>query len=475
MGKSIVKNSIYNVLYKMLNVLFPLVSIVIVSRALLPGGIGKVSTAQNIVTYFTFVACLGLPNYGTREIAKNKTHSSKIFTELFVLNFISSIMCSVAYYTMIFVNDRYHSEYKLYVVSGLAVVLNIFNVDWLYQGKEEYKYIALRSLIVKLFMLLAIFLFVHSPSDYVKYSFIYCMAIAGNYLFNIYNLKRMGIGFVVKDINISKHLRAVFVLFASSIAVELYSLLDITMLSFMCSEEVVGYYSNAMKLVKVAISVITAISGVLLPRLSWYMKNGDKKKASNLVNNVYKIMFFLSLPCLLGMYILSDKIVVVLFGDAFVGAVSCVKILVFLFMAIPFSNLFGIQVLIASGKESKVFICTAIGAIVNIMLNLLLIKIWNQNGAAVASVVSEMIVMLVMYLFSKRVIDFQTEFRFIGKCIVSAIIMSIIVVVFKENLHNYYIILGSAIIVGAIVYLLANYILKNEVIMTARNWMRNRK
>lgn len=471
MGKSLFANSIYNVLYKMLNVLFPLISTVIVSRALLPEGVGKVSAAQNIVTYFTFAACLGLPNYGTREIAKNKEDTSKVFTELFALNFCSTFLCAMAYYIMISVVSRYFIEYKLYAVAGLTIVFNVFNVDWLYQGKEEYKYIAFRSLVVKIVMMIFIVLFVKDESDYITYALIYCLALAGNYLFNILNLKRMNVKFVYSELKIYRHLSSVMILFLSTVAVELYSLLDVTMLAVMCSDEIVGYYSNSMKLIKVAISVITAISGVLLPRLSRYLGNGDTVTASKLVKNVLNVMFFFSFPCMIGMFMLSEEIVVVLFGIEFLPSAICVKLLSLLFMAIPISNLFGVQVLIAYGEEKKVLIGTMLGAITNIMLNVLLIQYFNQNGAAVASVISEILVAVVMIVFSKNIIEISLNMKAILKCLVSGGCMSAFIA--GASIYKSYspIWLFSVIAISGILYLIINVLIQNEIFSMVRKKM----
>lgn len=461
--KSIVKNSIYNIIYKVLNVLFPLISTVIISRTLSPSGVGKVSTAQNFVTYFTFLACLGLPNYGTREIAKNEENLSKTFCELFILNFISTMFCIACYYIMISSFPFFGSEKKLYIISGIAIILNIFNVDWFYQGKEEFKYIAIRSTIVKILMLLAVVFFIREKSDYMKYAFIYCLAIAGNYILNVINLNKYNIKLESKNLNLCRHLKPVFVLFASSIAVELYSLLDVTMLSVQCDENIVGYYSNSMKLVKVAISVITAIGGVLLPRLSCYLKNNEKNKLSSLVNSVFWIMLFFAVPSAIGMSVLADDIVFVLFGHEFMGAVMTVEILSALFLVVSFSNLFGIQILIAANEEKNVLICTILGALSNIILNIVLIPIWKQNGAAIASVISETIVTATMFICAKKYFDLKINKIYISAIGIGVIIMGALLFVVKSIIHNPFISLIMSVALGMIVYVGINYILKNPI------------
>ena len=77
MQKSLAKNSIYNIIYTVANILFPFATSIYVSRILLPVGVGKVASAQNIASYFITVAALGLPSYGVREFAKIREKKDK--------------------------------------------------------------------------------------------------------------------------------------------------------------------------------------------------------------------------------------------------------------------------------------------------------------------------------------------------------------------------------------------------------------
>ena len=138
--KSLAKNSLYNIIYKCSSLVFPLVTAAYISRVLLAEGIGKVNSASNIVQYFVILAALGLPTYGTKVIAaksKEKKELSKAFSELFLINAISSTVCTLCYYIMIFNVSYFRDKIQLFVVMGFLIPLNIINVDWFYQGQEE--------------------------------------------------------------------------------------------------------------------------------------------------------------------------------------------------------------------------------------------------------------------------------------------------------------------------------------------------
>ena len=180
--KSLIKNSIYNVFYKALNVFFPLVTATYVSRRLLAAGVGQVFYAQNIAQYFITLAALGIPNYGIREIAKTvscKVERDKIFNELFLINFLSSVFFSLLYYILICTVPAFIKMKTLHLVAGISICLNVFNVDWFYQGVEEYRYIAFRSFFIKFISLILIFLFINDEKDMVAYAVIHCIATGG--------------------------------------------------------------------------------------------------------------------------------------------------------------------------------------------------------------------------------------------------------------------------------------------------------
>jgi len=466
-NKSLARNSIYNVAYKMLNVLFPLITATYVARVLLAAGVGKVSYVQNIVAYFTTLAALGIPNYGTREIAKgreNKEMTNELFTELFSINFISTALCTTAYYCMIMSVDAFRENLQLHMVLGLAIVFNVINVDWFYQGIEEYAYIAKRSFVVKLVSLVCIFLFVHTESDTTAYVAIYCLGIGGNNLFNIINLRKHKVSFIIKNISIKRHLKPIFILLASVIAVELYTMVDTTMIGIMCEDVNVGYYTNAMKLVKILISVVTAIGGVLLPRLSYYHAQGLNEECSKIVSKVFSIMLYLFLPCGIGMLLVAGEIMPLMFGESFLPGVITLRITSLLICTLGFSNLFGTQVLLTYGAEKKLLICTIAGAITNIGLNAVLIPNFAQNGAAVASVVSETLVTTLTIVFSNKYIHLYIEKKFIISLVISALGLIIGVIIVQSTSFNDFMKLTLSVVVGAAIYFVLSYVTGNSVI-----------
>ena len=192
MRKSIARNSLYSILYKMLNIGYPLVTTAYISRILLPSGVGKISLAQVFVSYFTTLAALGIPNYGVKLISSKQDDSqgrSEAFSELFVINLISSIG---AFGLFFLIRPLLLSKVdnKLLLIFGMQIIFNIINIDWFYQVIEEYAYIAVRNTIVKIVSLVFMFMFVQTSQDYISYAAILCCATLGNYVFNIINVRK---------------------------------------------------------------------------------------------------------------------------------------------------------------------------------------------------------------------------------------------------------------------------------------------
>lgn len=427
-------------------------------------GVGQVAAAQNVATYFTLVAALGLPAYGVKKISEfnDKKDLTKSFYELFLINLISTSICSCAYYIFVLNYSVFFSERKLYFVVGLQIVFNIINVDWFYQGREEFKYIMVRSVIVKIISLFAIFVFVKTSNDYIIFALIQTLAKVLNYVFNIFNLKKYIYLMPTSKLNLKQHLNPIFVLLAASIAIEIYTLTDTTMLSAFCSKAVVGYYTNARKGIDIIRTLVTSVCAVFLPRLSFFYVNEKRNEFNDLVNKGLKILLFLSLPAAACVYLLADDLVIVLFGKAFMPAISTIKILSLSIVTVALSNFIGYQVLVTVGKEKVMFYSTLAGAALNIILNYYLIVTMQHNGAAIASVVTELIVTIIQICAVRKIIHLNISIKFIISLAFSIIGMTTSILIIRSVVRYPFLELTLGSLVGIIVFGLLVLITKNE-------------
>lgn len=399
--KSLAANSIFNMAYKGFTALFPLITTSYISHVILPAGVGRVAYANTIAAYFVLVACLGLPSYGVKVIAQNNASEeerSRTFLELFSINFAATVLCTAAYYLFVNTFAYFADKRQLLDVMGLMLILNVFNIDWFYQGMEEYVYISVRSFIVKVASFGAMLLFVRDEDDYLIYALILCVATAGNNLWNAWNLRNY-ISLRIPGglrLNPGRHMRPVLILLASTIATEVYTMLDTVMLEYYFGDVPVGYYSNAAKVVRMVYTLVIALVAVFYPRISLCYKQKDQEAANDLLNRGTKILLLLALPCTLGLFLTAEDVVPLLFGAEFSPAVSTLRLLCILILIFSLAYFLGHIVLTAAGLERMILRATIAGAAVNVCANFALIPVLRQDGAAIASVLSELAVTVIL-------------------------------------------------------------------------------
>ena len=451
--KSLFKNSLYNIIYKLFMIIFPLISSAYVSRILLPMGVGKVAYAQNIASYFITAASLGVGNYGIREIGKkqkNKEEYSKTVVELLIITLFSTLICSAFYYGMVSTLPYFQNSKMLYYVVGIQLLLTAANVDWFYQGMEEYKYITVRSLIVKILTLLGIFVFVKKQDDTIAYALFSSIALAGNNIINVIHLRKYLTLDDVKHIELAKHIKPLFILLSTGFAVELYTKL----------EEYVGYYNYATKISSIVVGLAASVSTILLPRFSLYREQNKMEELKKTIENAQAGLLYLSIPACVGLALLSKYIIIFLFGADFLPAVLTVQILTILVVIKSIGNLYGVQILVAFGKEKILFYTTVLGAISNIIMNLILIPAFRQNGAAIASVISEFVVCLYQFTAAQKLVHTKFDKMDILKILLASTGMAIIVILVETVLKNEIIVIILSCILGVLFYTITTVMMK---------------
>lgn len=464
--KSLTKNALFNIIYKCLNVLFPLVTMVYVSRVLMPEGVGKVASAQNILTYFVIIASLGLPTYGVRKIAEfrdDRNKCSKVFSELFAINAFSTILCSFIYVMMLLSVGFFHTKIAISLVVGIQLFANIINIDWLYQGFEEYRYIMFRSLLVKLMALVSVFIFVHKSSDYILYALITALSLVANFAFNIAHMHKF-VDITFRDLYIKAHLKPIFTLLAASIAIEIYTLAATTFLSVLKGDEVVAYFTNSVKAVSITRTMMAAVCAVFLPRLNYYIGQNRIEDFNKLSVKGLNILMTISMPACIIIAVMADNFVYILFGESFEPSVLSMQILSLSIITVAVSNFMGYQILVSLGREKIVLYSTIIGAIVNVVLNLLLIKTYGHYGAAIASVISEGIISLYQLYYVSKFVPLKSNKSNVRSIIAPAVAMLVVMITLKWLITNFYLEIVAVIGFGLISYFMVAKRLQNETV-----------
>ncbi|MCW3087837.1 MAG: O-unit flippase, partial [Sediminibacterium sp.] len=222
------KNYFYNLLLSIANILFPILSFPYASRMLGPVGIGKVQLASSFAQYFALFAALGIPIYGMQEVARfrhNKTQLNKVFSELVITNFITSIVMTLLYGVVIFAFPYFGSNIELYLYAGLIILLGFSSIDWFYTGMEQFKPIALRSVFIKFVALLLLFFCVKTETDYKWYLLITVFSILGNNTISFFMIPGK-VRIVFSGLALKRHLKPLFFILSTTIAASMYTILD---------------------------------------------------------------------------------------------------------------------------------------------------------------------------------------------------------------------------------------------------------
>lgn len=466
MQKSLVKNSIYNIIYTVANILFPFMTSIYVSRILLPSGVGKVASAQNIASYFITIAALGLPSYGVREFAKvreKRNQRNKLFTELLLLNIISTTFAVIGYFLLVNANDGFKGEWFLYAACGLAIAFNYLNIDWMYQGLEEYGYITGRSLLIKGISLLTLFFFVKTKQDYVAYALISSLATGGNYIFNVIHARKF-VSIDLSKVQLKGHLKPVLLIACIIFLSSVYNKIDVTMLNILATDESVGYYVYAQKTVNMVLTMANAVTAALLPRLSYYYDN-DREGFYRLLNKGFQVLCFMTLPLTVGMALVAPQAVEFLYGEAFEPAVLTIRLMCPLILIKGFGDLFCYQLVYSTKSEKIILPASASASTINIITNAALIPTFLQNGAVIASVFSEFVTNAVQFIYMKKKVRFSINVKALTKGLISTIVMALSVYIIMQLKLPNIISLLSEILVGVIVYITVNLVMKNSLIL----------
>lgn len=424
-GKSLSKGGLYYLGYNILKSIFPFISGIYVAQVLLPDGIGRVAAAQNLTQYFVILAFLGIPTYGLREIAKcsdDQQKRSRVYSELMVINFFSTIFFLIIYCLLITIVQEYRENYLLYFITGISIVLNVLNNDWLFEALEEYKFYSINSLIFKLICFILLLLFVHKPEDYIKYALIAVIGTCGNYIVNIVVSPRF-VSFSLHNLDLKRHVKPILYLVTVNLAIELYSLTDITMMNFYCTKDSIAFYKYGSSIQKVLLQIVNTFTYVLIPRITYYYNNNRIDDYNNLLSKGLKLVLIVSLPMIIGIQFTADFLVQSLYGPLYLNASRVLKGLSILLLINPIGYLLGSRVLLVTNHEKKMVYCVGVGALLNVIGNMLLIPRYSEYGATIASVISEIVVMVVYLLTGKPFFKLVRISKTICKVVVSCSIM----------------------------------------------------
>ena len=406
---------------------------------------------------------LGIQAYATREIARRKDdmkERDKLFSQMLLINFFLTIFACAAFVVCLFFVPVMHDEKALYLICAIAIATNFMNVDWYFQGTEDFKFIAIRSFVVKFVSLLAVFLFVRKAEDLYIYALI---SVLSNTLYHLVSIVHAGrktkLNFRGGDMR--RHMRPLLFLALCTVSTELYARMDITMLDVMEEHSTVAFYSYAQKIVNLIVIALIAITAVFLPRLSYYYQN-DRDKFNKLTKFGADTMIFISIPMCLGLCAVASPLVTVWLGDGYEKAAPCLIVLAFMIPLKCIGDIVCYQVMMCAGKESYLMIAYTVTMVLNFINNLILIPRFGALGASIASLISEIVVFGLVLASSRKYQNYRINMKNLIASAVASVIMFAVVFGFQAVFKGSVIRLLGGTVVGAFVFVMINAAFKND-------------
>ena len=452
---SIKKNFLYNIFYQILTMVLPLLTAPYIARVIGAEGVGVYSYSSSIANYFVLFAMLGLVNYGSRTIAQvrdNKELLSQTFFNIYGLQLVTSFIMVIGY--IVYINTFVTENRIIFYIQLLLLLATVIDINWFFFGLEQFKLTITRNTIIKLLTVGCIFIFVKDSSNL----WIYTIIMAGGTL-----LSQLMMWFFIKKYVYFKmptmkgslsHIRPNLVLFVPVLAISIYKIMDKIMLGSMTNMLEVAYYENSERIIAIPMGIITALGTVMLPRMSNLIATGNDKQAMGMIEISLKFIMFLAIGMTGGLIIVSPNFIPLFLGDEFVNAIPVAALLAVTIIFISWANVIRTQYLIPHQKDKIYITSTLLGALVNVISNIIFIPLYGAAGAAIGTIFAEVTVAMYQTLKVRTTLEIRKYFInslvYVGPAIIMYLVGNLISVKLSSSIG----IIALQIFIGGGVYLI---------------------
>ena len=401
---SLKKNIFYSGILTTANYLFPLITYPYVSRVLGVDNIGVCNFVDSIINYFVIISSLGIGIVGIREIAVSKNDRLRLeesFSKLFTINTITTTIALVLLVAGIFLIPQLRVNYELMFIGVLKLLFNYLLIEWFYKGLEQFKYITNRTILVKILYVICVFLFVHDENDVLIYYFLLSFTLVINAFINIIHA-RSYIRFRLSFTGLGHYFKSLSILGLYNILTSMYTTFNVAYLGFVADNIQVGYYTTSTKIHSIILMLFTAITGVLMPRMTSLLSQGNNKEFKRLIKKSIIILCMISAPAVIIIELFAPFFIHIIAGEGYEGAIVPLRIIAPLILIIGIEQILITQSLMPMGQDKAVLFNSALGATVGLVLNILLVPNLQSIGSAIVWVSCELVVMFsASYFFLK--------------------------------------------------------------------------
>ena len=458
------KNYLYNLMYQLVTMLLPIITIPYLSRVLGANGLGKYSLTNTYAQYFVLFGMIGLAMYCSREVAyirDDKHKLSKLFWELNFLRFITmGISCII--YILFCIYAIKPQDKIVSSAQGFILLSSLFDISWLFIGLENFKKVSIRNTIVKVIGVCLVFIFVKNESQVWLYALILGGTQFIGQIIMWFDIPR-DIKFFKPNKNaLRRHLLFSIKLFIPQVAINVYTMLDKVMLGNLVNEAEVGMYDNSQRIIKIAITIVTTLASVTIPKMANLYKEGKTDEFSKNAYRSFSFVSFLAFPMAFGIIGICRNFIPWFYGPGFERIEEMFCFGAWLMITLSWSSIVGTQVLISMKRDKQFTIAVITGAVVNVILNLILIRRFGGVGTTISSVIAEFTGMFIMVYFVRDIVKTKQLFKCVPKYLISAFIMFLVVFNIGNLVNKTIIGTFVQVISGIVTYMSIMLVIKDE-------------
>ena len=459
MNTSIKKNFGYNLILTIANYIFPLIIYPYVSRVLGVTNIGACNFVDSIINYFVLLSALGVASLGVREIAKCKNSREQmetVFSNLLLFNimmtFVSISILVVCTYTV-----ETLTPYKKFLLIGiLKLLFTPFTIEWFFQGIQVFKFITTRTIVVRILYVVLLFTFVHNEADVYIYYFLTTLVVLVNGIWNFTYSKNF-VTFSFTHIRPLLYLTSILILGYYRILTSLYTTFNTFFLGVTSGDVEVGYFATATKINTLIMSVFTAFTTVMVPKVAEMLQEDKQYELRNIANNTFCLLMTAALPIICLCFFCANQIILLVAGNGYEGAVPVFRIVIGLILIIGIEQVVIQQFLMASNNNKTIFIVSTVGAVIGIIVNFVVTPSFGSVGSAIAWFLSELSVMVTGLILLNKTMHISLPFRAMGKDLMWMFFYILPLIAIEILLTNIWWKFGLSIISVSIIFVVINY------------------
>lgn len=394
---SIRNNIYYSAALTFSTYLVPLVVFPYISRVLGVENIGAIDAVDNIIDYCILFSMMGISTLGIRETAKHRDNPerlSQVFSSLFSLNAIATLIVFAVLLCVTFLIEDMRDKYLLLSIGCIKLFSNLFWIEWFFRGLELFRYITIRSIIVRLLFVASVFLFVHDGGDSVVYYLLFVAVTFANAVCN-WNFRSRYVSFDVSSVDLRLFLKPFVILGVFGMLSAIYTKLSTPVLAFICDDAQAGLYSTTTRIHHVINALIASVISVLIPRVSILVKEQKFDEIRYMTDKAFSSLFFFSLPVIVFAEFFAEDILSLFAGGSFVPAANVLRIVIVQVLVIGIEQILILQLLIPMRKDKMIVIAGLCGVAVWMAGTLSIVPIMGAKGSAFVWLLTEMTVAVV--------------------------------------------------------------------------------